>query len=92
MMYRAAAQTLLLSGYKLRSASKRSRRRAYAFTSCRDDHIAIRVGGRYDRLEFMEESELRLPNAAPRGALREYAWFAIFLLGLAALMAFKSHS
>jgi hypothetical protein len=40
----------------------------------------------------MDESELKLANADPRNALREYIWFAVFLLGLAALVVFKSQS
>jgi hypothetical protein len=40
----------------------------------------------------MDESELNPHAAEPRNALREYAWFAILLLGLASLAAFQSHT
>jgi hypothetical protein len=39
----------------------------------------------------MDESELNPHDAGPRNALREYAWFAVFLLGLALLVAIQSH-
>jgi hypothetical protein len=75
---------------------------AYAARSYSDDHwtvakLAFECDARFSRTrerspEGMDDVELKPENADVRRAAREYAWFAITLLGIIALVVFRTNT